>query len=76
MWAEKDLTRGVTNQLSFTHKLSKIIVKLELPTNSGFDASELDDATIAIGTSTTNEGVNNQVTFDPATGAVSGATGD
>lgn len=77
MWAEKDpLEKNTTNTLTFEHKLSKIIVKLVLPTNSGFDASELANATIAIGTSTANEGVKNQVTFDPATGAISDETGD
>lgn len=74
MWAEKDLTKGETNNLQFAHLLSKIIVKLTA--GSGFAAADLNGATITIGTSTTNEGVNNQVTFDPATGAISDATGD
>lgn len=55
------LTKGSTNNLEFQHLLSKIIVTLAA--GSGFDASELADATIAL------NGVKYMGTFDPATGA-------
>ena len=58
---------AATNNLAFTHLLSKLVVQLQAGT--GFAATELSDATVTL------KGVNNQVTFNPETGAISDATG-
>ena len=62
------------HELTFHHLLSKVVVKLEPGT--GLTAADLNGATVVLGTATAGEGLNNQVTFNAATGAVSGATGD
>lgn len=62
------LVKSTTNQLVFAHKLSKLVVQLAVGT--GFSASELTNAIVKL------KGVNNQVTFAPATGETSAATGE
>lgn len=69
MWALKtplDKT-AATNNLEFSHLLSKLVVQLVAGT--GFTNDELSAATVTL------KGVNNQVTFAPETGAISGASG-
>lgn len=62
------------HELTFYHLLSKVVVKLEPGT--GFTVADLDGATVVLGTAAEGEGLNNQVTFNAATGTISGATGD
>lgn len=73
MYASKaNCARGSSHELAFSHKLSKIVVTLASGTGSPY----LSSANITLGTSTSGEGVNNQVTFAPATGEITEATGD
>lgn len=62
------------HELTFYHLLSKVVVKLE--PGAGFTAADLNNATVVLGTVTGGEGLNNQVTFNAATGTISDATGD
>ena len=61
------LVKTATNNLAFSHLLSKLVVQLQ--SGTGFTDEELSAATVTL------KGVNNQVTFAPETGAISDASG-